>query len=79
MDKSIKGKIKSICEKIRLRRKLKTMESLWNFYVGSCFGLFPPSFYHKHSEKEIQRLQREEIARLKEILNDYIKRNESQA
>jgi len=78
MDNGIKGKIERIYEKIRLRRKLKRMDSLWSLYGGSCFGLFPPSFYHKHSEEEIQRLQQEEIRKLKEILNDYTMRNKNQ-
>jgi len=73
------GKIGSICEKIKFRRKLKRMDEFWELYGGSCFGLFPPSFYYRHSEDEIQRLQQEEIARLKEMLNDFRMRNENKA
>lgn len=77
MFKKIKGKIKSIYEKMRFRSKLRSMDALWSFYGGSCFGLFPPSFYYKHSEEEIERLRQQEILKLKEILNEFQKRNEN--
>ncbi|MCM1064084.1 MAG: hypothetical protein NC420_06315 [Eubacterium sp.] len=73
---NIKEKIRGICEKIRFRRKLKGMDEIWSLYGGSCFGLFPPSVYHRHSEEEIEEMQREEIAKLNQILNDFQKRNE---
>ena len=79
MVKWMKEKIKRINEKIHLRRKIKRMDSLWNLYGGSCFGLFPPSFYYRHSEEEAQRLQQEEIAKLKEKLDEFTMRNETQA
>lgn len=52
------------------------MDEIWRLYGGNCFGLHPPSFYCKHSEEEIERIQQEEIAKLKEILNEFQKKNE---
>lgn len=71
-----KGKIRSIYEQLQTQRKLNRMDELWSLYGGGCFGLHPPSFYHKHSEEEIERIQKEEIAKLKEILNEFQIRNE---
>lgn len=74
--KRIKEKIRSIHKWFRIRRKLKGMDEIWRLYGGNCFGLHPPSFYCKHSEEEIERIQQEEIAKLKEILNEFQKKNE---
>lgn len=71
MMKRIKGKISNIYKQIQTRRQLRRMDRIWNFYGGSCFGMQPPSFYRKHSEEEIERIQKEEIAKLKEILYEY--------
>ncbi|MCM1540996.1 MAG: hypothetical protein NC121_07025 [Blautia sp.] len=77
MDSQIKGKIRNIFEKVQFQRKLKGMDEIWSLYGGSCFGLFPPSVYHRHSEEEIEELRKEEIEKLKQILDDFQKRNES--
>lgn len=77
--KQMKEKIRSIHEKIRFRRRLKAMDEFWNLYGGSCFGMFPPSFYYKHSEEEIEKLRQEEIAKLKDILNEFQRRHEMKA
>lgn len=76
MAKGIRGKIRNIYEKFILHRKLKSMDALWDFYGGSSFELFPPSFYHKHSEEEIQRIKEEELAKLRERLNDFAMQNQ---
>lgn len=69
--KQRKGMLNDICEKIKTRRQLKAMDRLWYFYGGNCFGMHPPSFYWKHSEEEIERIQKEEIAKLKEMLEEF--------
>ncbi|MDE6926210.1 MAG: hypothetical protein K2P59_13295 [Acetatifactor sp.] len=76
MSKEGKGWIRRIFEKFILHRKLKGMDEMWELYGGSCFGLFPPSFYHKHSEEEILRRKQEEIAQLKQILDEFVQRNQ---
>lgn len=36
--------------------KLWEMDRLWELMGGSCWGLFPPSFYYTHTEEEIERI-----------------------
>lgn len=69
--KQIKEKISIFFKQIRTRMQLRGMDNIWSIYGGSCFGLHAPSFYYKHSEEEIERIQKEEIAKLKEILNEF--------
>lgn len=70
-----KGTISNIYKQIRAKRQLKRMDRIWDFYGGSCFGLHPPSFYRKHSGEEIERTQKEEIAKLKEMLDEFESRH----
>lgn len=77
MFKWIKEKIKSLCEKIWFRRKLKGMDELWRLFGGSCFGLFPPSFYYTHTQEEIERIGKEEIDKLKKLLEEFKSRHEN--
>lgn len=60
--------VKSVCIKllrkkyiIELRVRLKRMDDWWYLMGGSCFGLFPPSFYYTHTEEEIKRVTDEEL------------------
>lgn len=66
--KVIVTKIKGIYKRIAFRRKLKRMDDLWYMYGGSCFGLFPPSFYYTHTEEEVKRIAEGEIASLKALI-----------
>lgn len=77
MMKKIKEKIVSIYNKIQNRWQLREMDDIWNLYGGGCFGLHQPSFYHKHSEEEVERIQKQEISKLQDILNDYQMRHNS--
>lgn len=77
MMQKIKEMISRMNTQIRTRRQLRGMDTIWNLYGGSCFGLHPPSFYQKHSEEEVERIQKEEIAKLKEILNEFQMRSNS--
>lgn len=72
----IKGKIKKVWEKIKFHWKLRRADKLWYELGGSCFGLFPPSFYYRHTEEEIKRIEKEEIDKLKEIVNEFQRRHE---
>lgn len=67
--------IKSIYKKIEFRRKLRRMDDLWYMFGGSCFGLFPPSFYYTHTEEEIKRITEREIAELHAMIEEYEKAN----
>ena len=50
--------------------KLMEMDSRWYLMGGNCFGLFPPSFYHTHSEEEIKRCTDEIIMEIEKLLEE---------
>ena len=55
-------------------REPKTMEELlYEYGIGSCFRLFPPAFYRKHTSEKIKKAHEEELAKLKQMLEDYKK------
>lgn len=56
--------------KIIFRIKLKQMDDWWYFMGGSCFGLFPPSFYYTHTEEEIERITAENLERIDKLINE---------
>ena len=62
------GKIKEQIDKIVFRIKLQQMDDLWRDMDGSCWGLFPPSFYYTHTEDEIKRIKEETIKELYEMI-----------
>ena len=47
------------------------MDDLWYLMGGSCWGLFPPSFYYTHTEDEIKRIEEETIKELYEMLEQW--------
>lgn len=67
--------MRRLFRKIMFRLKLMDMDYQWRMLNGSCFSLFPPSFYFLHTQEEIERITREEIAELKRILQEYQERN----
>jgi hypothetical protein len=62
-------KISVIYNKIKFRIKMRRMDELWYLMCGNCFGLFPPSFYLTYTQEEIERITREEIAELREMVD----------
>lgn len=61
-------RIKKQIDKIKFRIKLKHMDEVWYYTGGSCWGLFPPSFYYTHTEEEIKRIKEDTIKRLYEMI-----------
>lgn len=61
-------RIKKQIDKIKFRIKLKQMDDVWYYTGGSCWGLFPPSFYYTHTEEEIKRIKEDTIKRLYEMI-----------
>ena len=57
--------------KLRYRAKLRRMDEMWRWMGGSCWGLFPPSFYLTHTPEEVQRRKKEELDKLKAMLEEY--------
>ena len=67
--------MKNWIQKLRFKRKLREMDDMWRFMGGNCFGLFPPSFYFTHSPEEIQRRKKEELDKLKAMLEEFKEKN----
>ncbi len=67
--------MRRLFEKILFRIKLWDMDRQWRMMGGNCFALFPPSFYYTHTPEEVERITREEIAKIRKILDEYKERN----
>lgn len=63
--------IKKIKHKVMFKIKLWEMDRLWELMGGSCWGLFPPSFYYTHTEEEIERITKETIESCKKMLDEF--------
>lgn len=61
--------IKGWIDKIIFRIKLWEMDEWWYYTGGSCWGLFPPSFYYTHTEEEIERITEETRARIQALID----------
>lgn len=61
--------IKKLMQEVLLRIKLKEMDEFWYLTGGSCFGIFPSSFYYTHTPEEIEQITAEEIKKLSEMIN----------
>ncbi|WP_251491602.1 hypothetical protein [Otoolea muris] len=70
--------VKKIIDKIKFRIKLQHMDSMWYSMGGSCWGIFPPSFYYTHTEDEIERIKEETMRSLQEII-DKLKEEETES
>ena len=62
--------LKNLIHTVWFRIKLWEMDDLWHYTGGSCFGLFPPSFYYTHSEEEIDRIMEETRARIQALIDE---------
>ena len=70
--------VKKIIDKIKFRIKLRHMDSMSYSMGGSCWGIFPPSFYYTHTEDEIERIKEETMRSLQEII-DKLKEEETES
>ena len=61
--------IKGWIDKIIFRIKLWEMDDWWYYTGGSCWGLFPPSFYYTHTEEEIERITAETRERIQALID----------
>ena len=62
--------LRKMQHKVRFKIKLWEMDRLWEYMGGSCWGLFPPSFYYTHTEEEIERISKEIMERLKKLIDE---------
>lgn len=65
------GALKKIKHRIMFKIKLWEMDSLWELMGGSCWGLFPPSFYYTHTEEEIERITKETIESCQKMIDEF--------
>ena len=49
--------------------KIKRIDDWWYYMGGSCWRLFPPSFYYTHTEEEIERITVETKARIQALID----------
>ena len=61
--------IKGWIDKIIFRIILWEMDDWWYYTGGSCWGLFPPSFYYTHTEEEIERITAETRERIQALID----------
>jgi len=67
--------MKKWIQKLCYKRKLREMDEMWRLMGGSSWGLFPPSFYLTHSPEEVQRRKKEELDKLKAMLEEFKEKN----
>lgn len=67
--------MRRLFKKILFHVKLWDMDRQWRMMGGNCFALFPPSFYYTHTPEEVERITREEITEIRNILDEYKERN----
>lgn len=70
--------IKKLWKGFVYKMKLREMDRRWYYMGGSCYGLFPPSFYYTHSEDEIRKYTDEIIVELEKLLEEFAESSEAQ-
>ena len=70
-------RLRSLIRKFRSHMKLKQLDDWWYLMGGSCFELFPPSFYYTHTEEEIKRITDRELDKLRAIRDKYFSEYDS--
>ena len=63
--------LKKETHEVMFQIKLWKMDSWWGFIGGSCWRLFPPSFYYTHTEEEIEQITKETVERLTKIIDQF--------
>lgn len=67
----MKKRLKAFIQKCKKKSELRSKDAVWTMLGGNCFGDYPPSYYHTHTQEEIQQRRKNEVDRLKEILRNY--------
>lgn len=63
--------LKELKRKVLFKIKLREMDYRWELMGGSCWGLFPPSFYYTHTEEEIKQITTETIEKLQKMIDEF--------
>lgn len=65
------GTLKKMIDKVTFKIKLREMDSMWELMGGSCWGLFPPSFYYTHTKEEIEQITKETIESCQKMIDEF--------
>ena len=65
-----------IIKKIIFEIQCKRADDWWYMTGGSCFGVFPPSFYMKHTPEEAERITKEYFADLHARIDNMKKKHD---
>lgn len=65
------GTLKKMIDKVTFKIKLREMDSLWELMGGSCWGLFPPSFYYTHTKEEIEQITKETLESCQKMIDEF--------
>lgn len=65
------GTLKKMIDNVTFKIKLREMDSLWELMGGSCWGLFPPSFYYTHTKEEIEQITKETIESCQKMIDEF--------
>lgn len=71
MVKKMIALFRKLWKKAKFEYKMQKMDSLWYFMGGNCFGLFPPSFYYRHTEEDVKQITEETLAELHAVVDKY--------
>lgn len=63
--------LKAVIGRIKFRIKLKRMDDMYYLMGGSCFGLFPPSFYYTHTPEEVERITNQVLEEIENLIDEY--------
>lgn len=66
-----KSIIRRIWNKIKFEWDMWRMDSLWRFYEGNRWALFPPSFYYRHTPEEAESIVERDVAYLQNVIDQY--------
>ncbi len=75
------GWLRRFWKERQFRRRMRSMDEQWYLTGGNCFGLFPPSFYYRHTEEEAEQIVLRELDKLRKIaagLEDKVPEKQSQ-
>lgn len=62
--------LKRTVHKIVFRIKLWQMDNWWHYVGGSCWELFPLSFYYTHTAEEVERITAETREKIQKMIDE---------
>lgn len=73
------SRLKNCLKKLGILREPTIDDLIYEYSISTCYRLFPPSFYRKHTPEEIKKAHKEALSELRQILEDFkIENNLSQ-